>query len=37
MQIVFDEVTDRFITVTYQEEGRPKEFDIFSGEHGVRS
>ncbi len=36
MQIVFDEVTDRFITVTYQEEGRPKEFDIFSAGSGFQ-
>jgi ABC-type cobalamin/Fe3+-siderophores transport system ATPase subunit len=36
LNIVFDEVTDRYITVTYHEEGRPKEFDIFSAGSGFQ-
>ena len=36
MQILFDEVTDRYVTVTYQESGRPKEFDIFSAGSGFQ-
>jgi len=36
LQIQFDEVTDRYITVTYREEGRPKEFDIFSAGSGFQ-
>ena len=36
MEIQFDEVTDRYITVTYQEEGRPKDFDIFSAGSGFQ-
>jgi predicted ATPase len=36
LEIQFDEVTDRYITVTYQEEGRPKDFDIFSAGSGFQ-
>lgn len=36
LTIQFDEVTDRYITVGYQEEGRPKEFDIFSAGSGFQ-
>ena len=36
MQIQFDEVTDRYITVTYREEGHAKDFDIFSGGSGFQ-
>ncbi|MCH7726990.1 MAG: AAA family ATPase [Planctomycetes bacterium] len=36
MRIEFDEVTDRYISVTYKEEGRPKEFDIFSAGSGFQ-
>ncbi|MBM3838224.1 MAG: hypothetical protein FJ398_09700 [Verrucomicrobia bacterium] len=36
LQIEFDEVTDRYITVTYHEQGRPKDFDIFSAGSGFQ-
>jgi len=36
MEVQFDEVTDRYITVTYKEEGRPKEFDVFSAGSGFQ-
>ena len=36
MSIDFDEVTDRYITVTYREEGHSKDFDIFSGGSGFQ-
>jgi len=36
LRIEFDEVTDRYITVTYKEENRPKEFDIFSAGSGFQ-
>ena len=36
MQIQFDDVTDRYITVTYREEGHAKDFDIFSGGSGFQ-
>lgn len=36
MQIQFDEVTDRYITVTYREEAYAKNFDIFSGGSGFQ-
>ncbi len=36
MEILFDEVTDRYITVTYKEAERPKEFDIFSAGSGFQ-
>jgi predicted ATPase len=34
--IEFDEVSDRYISVTYQESGRPKEFDVFSAGSGFQ-
>lgn len=36
LEITFDEVTDRYISVTYQEQGRPKDFDIFSAGSGFQ-
>lgn len=36
MEIQFDEVTDRYITVSYTEAGRPREFDIFSAGSGFQ-
>jgi predicted ATPase len=36
MEIRWDEVTDRYITVTYHEQGRPKDFDIFSSGSGFQ-
>jgi hypothetical protein len=36
MEIRWDEVTDRYITVTYHEQGRPKDFDIFSAGSGFQ-
>jgi ABC-type cobalamin/Fe3+-siderophores transport system ATPase subunit len=36
MEIQFDEVTDRYITVTYKEADRPKDFDIFSAGSGFQ-
>lgn len=36
MKIQFDEVTDRYITVTYREMGHAKDFDIFSGGSGFQ-
>ncbi len=36
MAIQFDEVSDRYISVTYKEAGRPKEFDVFSGGSGFQ-
>ena len=36
LQITFDEATDRYISVTYQEQGKPKEFDLFSAGSGFQ-
>ncbi len=36
LSIQFDDVTDRYITVAYQEQGRPKEFDIFAAGSGFQ-
>jgi AAA15 family ATPase/GTPase len=36
MQIAFDEVSDRYISVTYREAGKPKEFDVFSAGSGFQ-
>lgn len=36
MRIEFDEVADRYISVTYKEAGRPKEFDVFSAGSGFQ-
>jgi len=36
MRIDFDEVSDRYISVVYQEAGRPKEFDVFSAGSGFQ-
>jgi len=36
MRIEFDEVSDRYISVTYKEAGRPKEFDVFSAGSGFQ-
>jgi predicted ATPase len=36
MHIAFDEVSDRYISVTYREAGRPKEFDVFSAGSGFQ-
>lgn len=36
LRINFDEVTDRYINVAYREQGRPKEFDIFSAGSGFQ-
>jgi ABC-type cobalamin/Fe3+-siderophores transport system ATPase subunit len=34
--IEFDEVSDRYISVTYKEKGHPKEFDVFSAGSGFQ-
>lgn len=36
MAITFDEANDRYISVTYKEKGRPKEFDVFSAGSGFQ-
>ncbi len=36
LAITFDEATDRYISVTYQEQGKPKEFDLFSAGSGFQ-
>ena len=36
MEIEFDEVSDRYISVVYQEAGRPKAFDVFSAGSGFQ-
>jgi ABC-type cobalamin/Fe3+-siderophores transport system ATPase subunit len=36
LTISFDEVNDRYISVTYKEKGRPKEFDVFSAGSGFQ-
>jgi AAA15 family ATPase/GTPase len=36
MRIEFDEVSDRYISVAYQEEGHPKEFDVYSAGSGFQ-
>jgi predicted ATPase len=36
MGIAFDEVSDRYISVTYREAGKPKEFDVFSAGSGFQ-
>ena len=36
MRIEFDEVSDRYISVAYQEAGHPKEFDVFSAGSGFQ-
>jgi predicted ATPase len=36
MNIEFDEVSDRYISVTYQESGRAKEFDVLSAGSGFQ-
>ncbi len=36
VNIQFDEISDRHISVTYQEQGRPKEFDVFSAGSGFQ-
>ncbi len=36
MRIEFDEVSDRYISVTYKEAARPKEFDVFSAGSGFQ-
>jgi len=36
MRIQFDEVSDRYISVTYREADRPKEFDVFSAGSGFQ-
>lgn len=36
MNIQFDEVSDRYISVTYQEAGRAKEFDVLSAGSGFQ-
>ena len=36
MRIEFDQVSDRYISVAYQESGRPKEFDVFSAGSGFQ-
>lgn len=36
LKIDFDEVTDRYVSVTYKEKGRPKAFDIFSAGSGFQ-
>jgi len=36
MRIEFDEVSDRYISVTYREAGRPKAFDVFSAGSGFQ-
>jgi len=34
--ITFDEVNDRYISFTYREQGRPKEFDVFMAGSGFQ-
>lgn len=36
LEIEFDEVSDRYISVVYQEAGRPKAFDVFSAGSGFQ-
>jgi len=36
MRIAFDEVSDRYISVTYKESKRPKEFDVFAAGSGFQ-
>lgn len=36
MRIAFDEVSDRYISVTYREARHPKEFDVFSAGSGFQ-
>jgi predicted ATPase len=36
INIEFDEANDRFISFTYQEKGRPKEFDVFMAGSGFQ-
>ena len=36
MVIEFDEINDRYISVTYKERERPKEFDVFSAGSGFQ-
>ena len=36
MRIEFDEVSDRYISVSYKEANRPKEFDVFSAGSGFQ-
>jgi AAA15 family ATPase/GTPase len=36
ISIEFDEANDRFISFTYQEKGRPKEFDVFMAGSGFQ-
>ncbi|MBN1868866.1 AAA family ATPase [Candidatus Sumerlaeota bacterium] len=36
MAIAFDDASDRYISVTYKEKGRPKEFDVFSAGSGFQ-
>lgn len=36
MAIQFDQANDRYISVTYKEEGRPKELDVFSAGSGFQ-
>ena len=36
MRIRFDEVSDRYISVSYHEDGHPKEFDVFSAGSGFQ-
>jgi predicted ATPase len=36
MRIDFDEVSDRYISVVYQEAARPREFDVFSAGSGFQ-
>jgi energy-coupling factor transporter ATP-binding protein EcfA2 len=36
MAIEFDEINDRYISVTYKERERPKEFDVFSAGSGFQ-
>jgi len=36
IDILFDEVSDRYISVTYQERGRPKQFDLFAAGSGFQ-
>ncbi len=36
MSIEFDEANDRYISVTYREQGKPKDFDLFSAGSGFQ-
>jgi AAA15 family ATPase/GTPase len=36
INIAFDEANDRYISFTYQEKGRPKEFDVFMAGSGFQ-